>query len=118
VQEVPEVRLGPQWRQGSDGRLHRRVVEIYDARLALRPYLDERVGRQARERGAAAGLDGAALDAMVEAAKLRAALAARRAGQEPAEPEQPSTAAAGLDEAAEIEWLARVSTAFAATPKS
>jgi hypothetical protein len=123
VEAVPEVRLSPQWKQrltqGPDARLHRRVVEIYDARLALRPYLDERVGREVRERGEAAGLDGADLDAAVEAAKLRTALAARRAGQVPEEPERPANAGTtAVDEAAEIEWLARVSAAFAATPRA
>ena len=116
---VPTVRLGPEnrsrlpWRVAE--RLHRRVIEIYDARLVLRPYLDEAVGDRARERAEAAGLHGEELAAVVEAAKLRAALRARHAGVRSRQPEQP-TAATELDEVREVEQLARVADAFARSP--
>ncbi|MFG2295831.1 MAB_1171c family putative transporter [Streptomyces sp. NPDC048603] len=88
------VRLGPLWRAlRSAGpavvialpvpwwemelRLTRRVAEIQDCRLSLRPYRSDSVAAGARARAAAAGLPGEAADAAVEAAVLAAALAAK-----------------------------------------
>ncbi|MBO4209176.1 MAB_1171c family putative transporter [Micromonospora echinofusca] len=115
---VPAVRLTPdragRWRPAE--RLHRRVVEIYDARLALRPYLSEAVGERARRRGEASGLRGDELAAVVEAAKLRAALTAVTAESRPRRPEEPATPDEALDEVREMRQLARVARAFAHSP--
>jgi hypothetical protein len=119
---VPAVRLsadarsrGP-WRPGQ--RLHRRVIEIYDARHALRPYLDDAVADDARQHGEAEGLRGDDLAAAVEAAKLRAGLAAARTDARPRRPEQPVGPTADIDEAREVEQLTRVARAFARSPRA
>ncbi|MEV0269859.1 MAB_1171c family putative transporter [Hamadaea sp. NPDC050747] len=95
--------------------LYRRVVEISDARLQLKPYCDGRVAAAARSAAHDAGLAGIDADAAVEAAMLRAALAAHTAGTLP---EQPATrddlrlADAWDDpdgsQAAEVRWWATV----------
>ncbi|WP_416901691.1 MAB_1171c family putative transporter [Micromonospora echinospora] len=114
---VPAVRLAHdrRWWRPAD-RLHRRVIEIYDARLVLRPYLSEAVGDRARRHAEAGGLGGDDLAAVVEAAKLRAALAAMRADVRPRRPELPGPPDPALDEVREVEQLARVARAFATSP--
>jgi hypothetical protein len=89
------------------------VVEIYDGRLALRPYLDEAVGDEARRRGEIEGLTGQELAAVIEAAKLRSALAQMRTEGKPQRPERPASPDVEVDEAREVEQLARVARAFA-----
>lgn len=115
---VPAVHLSADrrspWRLAE--RLHRRVIEIYDARLALRPYLSEAVGDRARRRAEADGLGGDDVAAVVEAAKLRAALAAMRDDVRPGRPERPGPPDPGLDEVREVEQLARVARAFVHSP--
>lgn len=54
--------------------LHRRVIEIRDAQLALRPYLDPLVAAQAAAAACAAGLGPQARDAVTEAALILAAI--------------------------------------------
>jgi hypothetical protein len=114
---VPSVRLSAVDGQvGSlvrlNERLHRRVVEIYDGRLALRPYLDEAVGDEARRRGEIEGLTGQDLAAVIEAAKLKGALAQMRTEGKPQRPERPASPDVEVDEAREVEQLARVARAF------
>lgn len=114
---VPTVRLTHDQRWGLPAdRLHRRVIEIYDARLVLRPYLSEAVGDRARRGAEAHGLHGDDLAAVVEAAKLRAALTAMRADVRPRRPERPGPTDPALDEVREVEQLARVARAFASSP--
>jgi hypothetical protein len=80
--EVPAIRLAPvpvaRWH--ARYLLHRRVIEIRDAQLALRPY----AGHDAAELAAAAadahGLTSAEREAAAEAALLAAAIRARRSG--------------------------------------
>ncbi|MGF1428039.1 MAB_1171c family putative transporter [Kitasatospora sp. LaBMicrA B282] len=93
--------------------LYRRIIEIRDGQLALRPYAGEQVAAWVAQTPAATTLAGAEL----EAATLAAALEAARAGQRcrtatvTAVPEPgPGT----VD--AEAEWLIRVATAFAGCP--
>ncbi|MCX4749964.1 hypothetical protein OG455_31355 [Kitasatospora sp. NBC_01287] len=141
---MPQIALG----EGAGGRrpalrdaefaLYRRIIEIRDGQLALRPYAGERVagwvaeaggpapgaGRVAGRAGAeldgteldGAELDGAELDgAEVEAATLAAALEAARAGQR-----CPTATVTGVPQPvpgpgtvdAEAEWLIRVAVAF------
>ncbi|MFI0900234.1 MAB_1171c family putative transporter [Streptomyces sp. NPDC020983] len=88
--------------------LYRRVIEIRDAHLALRPYF---------EPGGTPGLEGGpAMAAAREAAAIAAALANRRAGRRPeAEAVRPTWPVAGtLD--AETAWLLEVTHAFVAPP--
>jgi hypothetical protein len=101
-------------------RLYRRVIEIRDGQLALRPYYDGAVARTARRLGAAAGLDGAALDATVAAAVIAAALRAM-AGDEAGRPRPPDPDGAadtpgGKDLSGELAWLVPVARAFAGSP--
>ena len=61
-------------------RLYRRVIEIRDGLLALRPYRDPVVAAAARDRATRAGLHGPPCDAAVEAAVIAAALRAKAEG--------------------------------------
>jgi len=118
---VPEIALHPPrspladriMARDLDLRLYRRVIEIRDAQLALRGWLDRGVAESALAQGHRAGLQGAALAAFVEASQLVAALHARAAGAEAGTP-TPEAAAGqgGSDLAGEIEWLVRVARAF------
>jgi Family of unknown function (DUF6545) len=114
---VPQARhpagmAGPQ--RGPRVGLHRAVVEIRDAVLALRPYWDERVVEEARRDAAAAGLGGAARAAAVEASVLGAAVRARAAGRAAGRPgaarEWQCWPRPELD--AEAAWLGCVARAF------
>ncbi len=116
---LPNVTLVPTggrqpW-QSVEFRLYRRIIEIRDGILALRPYVDDRVTALARERAAAAGLDGEEAAAVAEAATLASALRARADGHP-----KPGASAlsappaadrgAGLDD--EAAWFGRVSDAL------
>jgi hypothetical protein len=97
-------------------RLHRRVVEIRDAALALRPYRTQRAAADAAAVARAAGLAGEPYAACVEAGALAAAIAARKIG--PPRVSQPEDIRWRLpyepraDLRSEAGWLARVSRAF------
>ncbi len=84
---TPEVVLGSAGSQhvdDSDFHLHRRVIEINDGVLALRPHRSVRVQESAERAVAARGLTGTPEgDAIVEAAILRAAVHAKKSGSEP-----------------------------------
>src|SRR5207244_7705936 len=64
-------------------RLVRRVVEINDGLVALRPHTSAAIAGHARELAIAAGMTGERLDAVVHAAVIAAALPAQRAGEPP-----------------------------------
>jgi hypothetical protein len=83
---APDVRLPPQpgTRLAARYRLHRRVVEIRDAQLALRPFRDSRAAAEAGDAARSAGLTRDERDAVIEAAMLVSALDARRSGAAPA----------------------------------
>jgi hypothetical protein len=85
VTSVPDVRLPPQpgTRFSARYRLHRRVIEIRDGELALRPHLDGQVADQAADAARSAGLPPDRRDAVIEAAVLVTALAARQDGIPP-----------------------------------
>ncbi|MEE1929207.1 MAB_1171c family putative transporter [Streptomyces sp. TRM 70351] len=112
---VPPVRV-PWW--DFELRLTRRLAEINDGRLALRSHTDPRAGALALRRATGAGLTGTELHAAVDAARLRAAVAAKAAGR--TYPHDTATGPAGpyggVDGVGELEWLVRVSRAFAASP--
>lgn len=97
--------------QTADFLLYRRIIEIRDGTLALRPYLDARITAAAREKAAAAGLSPAEQDAVAEAATLAAALRSRSANHVTAEaPPAPRSSPADLD--GEARWLTAVSDAY------
>ncbi|WP_338896928.1 MAB_1171c family putative transporter [Streptomyces sp. TG1A-60] len=101
----------------SDFFLHRRVIEINDGGLALHPHRSPRVRENAERAVAARGLTGTPDgDAIVEAAILRAAVNAKKAGSAPqaeAAPPAPGTASRAGDLRAETEWLLLVAHAYA-----
>ncbi|WP_329128553.1 hypothetical protein OG552_00425 [Streptomyces sp. NBC_01476] len=125
---LPEIALsssasagGPRLRH-AEFALYRRVIEIRDGHVALRPYLQPRAPAWVTE--APGGTGGGPLDpdAVVEAAVIAAALENRRAGRLPdGAPESreyghgPRTALLETveDEAA---WLVQVTRAFARSP--
>jgi hypothetical protein len=82
---APDVRLPPQpgTRLAARYRLHRRVVEIRDAQLALRPFRDGRAAAEAAAAALLAGLPQDERDAVIEAAMIVSALGARRNGAAP-----------------------------------
>ncbi|MCP3804322.1 hypothetical protein NLX83_34150 [Allokutzneria sp. A3M-2-11 16] len=94
-------------------RLYRRVIEIRDGRLALQPFVDDRVAEAARDRARDSGLTGRALDVATEAAVLAAALAAAAAaGEEPPRAHQPAEVPGGVDLTSDMAFLADVAKAL------
>ncbi|MFD8316277.1 MAB_1171c family putative transporter [Kitasatospora purpeofusca] len=112
--QVPEIVLAPTKRQSQRLRLHRLVIEIRDASLALTSYADDHVRAQARQAAQDQGLHGDALDAMVEALTLRAAHAARSAGKPPVaiSDQAEGTPPEGIDFDAEIVRLHHLNEAY------
>jgi hypothetical protein len=97
-------------------RLYRRVIEIRDGALALRPHLDPALAEQARAACHAAGLSDDATRAVVEAACPAAALDARRR-HEAANPTSPTLGSAGgADLATEVALLERVARCYRRSP--
>jgi hypothetical protein len=98
--------------------LHRQVMAIRDAELALRPYRDADTAAAAESAARKAGLPGNEHAAAVEAAVLTTAAAAARAGRPPRrqaeEPVRPPWL--GPDLRSETAWLAMVARALARRP--
>jgi hypothetical protein len=128
---VPEIALVPpssRWRDALavrdlHFRLHGRIIEIHDAQLLLRPYRHPQVAQTTAALGRRAGLDGAELRAVVEAASLAAAVQALAQHQpvtgEPAlaaTPSGPDLQRELTDLPSEITWLMRVATAYTHSP--
>ncbi|MGE0170932.1 MAB_1171c family putative transporter [Nocardioides sp.] len=98
-----------------DLRLYRRIVEIRDGVLILRPYRCETDTAAHRERGLALGLTGERLDAEVESADLAVALSRYRDRRQP-DPggSLPDERVMADDLRREAAWLVAVSRAFQA----
>ena len=115
---MPEIVLSPAGLSkdvaaDSDFLLQRRVIEISDGILALRPYRSRRVQETAQERVDLATRGGAAF---VEAVVLRTALESLRSGHRPGEAAEPSVAGTSSqsgDLREETEWLLAVADAYA-----
>jgi hypothetical protein len=122
-QAAPGVVLDPprspragRWRLDDlDFRLHRRVIEIRDSRLALRPYMDKDAVAAAHQLAEKDGLEGVRLNAVVEAAALAAALRAKARQHYPVSTPE-NTIIGGTDLDAELAWLTRVAQAFDESP--
>jgi hypothetical protein len=122
-QAVPEVVLHAshprrldRWRiPDLDFRLYRRIIEIRDSRLALRPYLDQDVAAAARQLGQEANLEGDALRATIEASVLAGAIRAKARGR-PAQAHPMDETPGGIDLAGELAWLTNVAKAFTGSP--
>lgn len=120
---LPELELDPQLRRplvalrDLDYALTRRVAEIRDGRLALRPFLDARVTQAANTLAEQAGLVGEDRLTTVEAAQLAFGLRAHRAGVTAAQPHPAEAPPRSVDGyAGEIIWLTRVATAYHRSP--
>ena len=116
----PQVALdqpaeGPRW--DLSFRLYRRVIEIDDGRLLLRPYMSAAVTEAATTAGIALGLRNRDLQAAVEAAEIAAALIARRSGAPADDGPLPERNTPGSDDALhEAAWLVQVAKAYVASP--
>lgn len=116
---VPAVALDPpagRWADLRDvrdleHRRYRRVIEIRDGWLALRPFMSAGVRNRVGRDACRAGLSGTELDAAVEAATVAAAAEAKRQDRPPADPLPPTETPARLDLDAECAWLEQVSVA-------
>ncbi|MFY1631756.1 MAB_1171c family putative transporter [Solwaraspora sp. WMMB335] len=96
-----------------DYALHRRITEIRDGRLALRPYIDERVAAAAGRLAATAGLVGDSRTALVEATMIAAGSRQARAGAPARQPDftEPHDPPGGYP--GEVAWLSRVAHWYA-----
>jgi hypothetical protein len=111
---VPPARV-PWW--DLELRLTRRLAEINDGRLALRSHTDPRAAATARELAGRAGLTGTDLQAVVDAGKLRSAVAAKAARRRFPQPAPDAgRAPGGADGVGELAWLTKVSRAYAHSP--
>nr|WP_052442677.1 DUF6545 domain-containing protein [Streptacidiphilus neutrinimicus] len=111
---LPEVGAAD---EGADYELHRRVVEIADSIMELRPHRCLGVAEEARRLLAAEGRDPDAEPAVIEAAVVLGAVHAARLGR-PEESEQAPTAprTRSGDLLAETEWLLAVAAAYTDDP--
>lgn len=95
--------------------VYRRVIEILDARLRLRPFLDEQVADSARGRIEEAGIPTERAHAIVEATILKEALAAHQQGLAAVTPAQTPEPYFRNDTAAQTAWLTAVAKEFPVT---
>lgn len=95
--------------------VYRRVIEILDARLRLRPFLDEQVADSARGRIEEAGTPTERAHAIVEAKILKEALAAHQQGIAAVTPAQTPEPYFHNDTAAQTAWLTAVAKEFRVT---
>ncbi|MFD5245594.1 MAB_1171c family putative transporter [Amycolatopsis sp. NPDC058340] len=111
---VPGIALdpGPGMPGGVEFALYRRVIEIRDGHLALRPYFDPDLPRVAEAEARKAKIPEARVAATVEAATLAAALAAAGAGRRYAPDDVPATYLDEPDIATEAAWLVEVTRAW------
>ncbi|MEU3464262.1 MAB_1171c family putative transporter [Streptomyces sp. NPDC006733] len=115
----PALRLGLMLPLGARFALYRRIIEIRDGHLALRPYFHPEVAAWTAEaEGADLGTDAERLAPIVEAATIAAALEAARAGRRSTaggcEAYVPPQVRASVE--AETAWLIQVSDAFVGSP--
>ncbi|MCT2593535.1 hypothetical protein LHJ74_27140 [Streptomyces sp. N2-109] len=112
---VPPARL-PWW--DLELRLTRRLAEINDGRLALRSHTDPQAAATALRLGRESSLSGTDLQAVVDATRLKSAVAAKAVNRKFAPADEPSeqTPRGGADGAGELAWLTKVSRAYAHSP--
>jgi hypothetical protein len=115
----PEYTLPVERRLPSDVGLllYRQVIEIRDAQLALRQYVDPRVTAHAENLAKRAGMPVDDARATVEAAAIASAIAVKTSGREAAEPGPVAgSAPGGASLAEEVAWLRKVARAFHGSP--
>ncbi|WP_241779684.1 MAB_1171c family putative transporter [Streptomyces natalensis] len=124
-QELPEIVLPPPASTLSNlnYRLYRRIIEIRDGQIALRPYMNSEISVRTAKLGREAGLAGNELRAVIEAAQLKAALGAKvKGGSVPVESRARddfhvlSDLSGGDDLASEAHWLSQLARAFMHSP--
>jgi hypothetical protein len=121
---TPEIGLLPPKNAAADAltvrdldfRLYRRIVEIRDGSLALRPYTDTHVIQRARELSQAARLPDNEVRATVEAASLAAALEVRKQGSPPHAAQPVFDLYGGPDIRSEASVLVAVARSFRHSP--
>ncbi|MFF3752609.1 MAB_1171c family putative transporter [Streptomyces sp. NPDC002018] len=118
---VPGTALGVSWRwagrvdpRAAEFALYRRVVEIRDGYLALRPYLDPRIELWVEGALIRFPVPPAGLAATVEAATVAAALESARAGRTYGDAAAPGLTSPPAEDTvdAEAAWLIAVAEAF------
>ncbi|MDI6102646.1 hypothetical protein QLQ12_28905 [Actinoplanes sp. NEAU-A12] len=109
--EAPDRRRDELSIDDIDYRLLRRVIEIRDARLTLRPYLSADTAETARRRATEKHLGPEETEAVVEAAVLAAGIRAAQSDT-PAERPYLTTPDGGQDLSSETATLVRVARAF------
>ncbi|MFD9962265.1 MAB_1171c family putative transporter [Amycolatopsis sp. NPDC058986] len=97
---------------GVEFALYRRVIEIRDGHLALRPYFDPGIPALAEARARREGLPERLIAATVEAAALAAALLANEADRRYQTEDTPARQSPEADVAAEAAWLVQVTHAW------
>ncbi|MGW6930091.1 MAB_1171c family putative transporter [Lentzea sp. NPDC054927] len=120
VGAFPEVQLEAPYRLVRDGYrlddlryfVYRRVIEIWDARRALRPYTSRSHRDSAIASARAAGLSDTEITAVAEAASVAEGLRARKHGRDRSEDDYAPKMPGGSDLAAEVAWLEQVAGAF------
>ncbi|MEC3973704.1 MAB_1171c family putative transporter [Amycolatopsis sp. H20-H5] len=103
---------------GAEFVLYRRVIEIRDGQLALRPYFDPQLPERAEAEARRSGVPEPQIPATVEAASIAAALVASKAGRcyraEGTSP--PAAYFRDGDVEAEATWLVEVTRAWRTSP--
>ncbi|WP_394614782.1 MAB_1171c family putative transporter [Lentzea sp. JNUCC 0626] len=121
VNAFPEVQLEEPYQPRRDGYrlddlryfVYRRVIEIWDARRALRPYTSRAHRDSAIATARAAGLTDTQITAAAEAASVAEGLRVRSSGQDRRDDDHAPKMPGGSDLAAEVAWLEQVADAFA-----
>lgn len=111
---VPGIALDPgrELTGGAEFALYRRVIEIRDGHLALRPHFDPALPARAETAARRAGVPEADLAPTVEAVTLAAAIEAGRDGRRFAPAGVTPDPLPDADVATEAAWLVRVSRAW------
>jgi len=122
----PDILLDPppaRWRdllafRQLESRLYRRVIEIEDGLLAVRPYVTDDIADEALAAATEAGLVGRDRDATVNACCLAVALAAKRSGRAPAATAASHTSGTrgGADLASEVQLLRQLARMLGRSP--
>ncbi|MCL5108047.1 MAG: hypothetical protein M1401_04130 [Chloroflexi bacterium] len=102
--------------RGTGFRLYRRVVEIRDAQLALRPHVDPRAAVHAAALCRESGIVGEEAGTVTEAARLASALRAKEQGRVFGDPERAPRMPGWGDVQREAAFLSRVALHYIRSP--